>query len=66
MTATYLRNLTPQDSDGVSVERPLTIQERLAQRERFFLEGPSNLSKRETRKRIAHDSVDERHQDRQD
>ncbi len=66
MTATCPKNLTPQDSDGVSVERPLTIHERLAQRERSFLEGPSNLSERETRKRIAYESADERHQARQD
>lgn len=41
------------------------MQERLAKRERFFIEGPANLSQRETRKRIAYESASERHQVRE-
>ncbi len=58
------KNSVSPDSDGVNPERPLTIAQRLAQRERFFLEGPANLSERETRKRIAYDSASERNQAR--
>lgn len=64
MTTVSPKNSVSPDSDGASSERPLTMWERLAQRERFFLEGPANLSERETRKRIAYDSVSERHQAR--
>lgn len=64
MTTVSPKNSVSPDSDGVSPERPPTIAQRLAQRERFFLEGPANLSERETRKRIAYDSASERHQAR--
>ncbi len=57
-------NLALQDNHNASVELSLTIAQRLAQRKRFFLEGPSNLSERETRKRIAYNRVSERHQAR--
>jgi hypothetical protein len=43
----------------------LSIGERLNQRERVFLDGPTDLSERHVRKQIAHDTVDDRHQARQ-
>ena len=58
------KNVDLQGSDDVSRQRPLTIAERLAQRERYFLEGSSNLSEREIRKKIASDSASTRHQAR--
>jgi len=64
MTTVSPKNSIAPDSGGASPESPLTIAQRLAQRERFFLEGPANLSERETRKRIAHESASERHQAR--
>lgn len=64
MTTVYPNNSVLSDSDTTCLERPLTIAQRLAQRERFFLEGPANLSERETRKSIAYDSAGERHQAR--
>lgn len=63
-TACPENNLALQGNDDASQERSLTIAQRLAQRKRFFLEGPSNLSERETRKRIAYNSASERHQAR--
>ena len=63
-TACPENNLALQGNDDASQERSMTIAQRLAQRKRFFLEGPSNLSERETRKRIACNSVSERHQAR--
>jgi len=65
MTTVAPKNSVSPDSDGANPDHPLTMQERLAQRERFFLEGPANLSERETRKRIAYDSASERHQARE-
>lgn len=62
MTTVSPKNSVSPDSDGISPEHPLTMRERLAQRERFFLEGSANLSERETRKRIAYESASERHQ----
>jgi len=49
----------PQELDTIQQHRP-TIAERLAARQRVFLEGDPDLSERETRKRIAHDVVDTR------
>jgi hypothetical protein len=66
MTTSSPKNLVSPGSDGVNQERTLTMRERLAQRERSFLEGPENLSERSTRKRIAYDSASERHQARED
>jgi hypothetical protein len=43
----------------------LSVGARLNQRERVFLNGPADLSDRSTRKQIAHDIVDERHQSQQ-
>jgi hypothetical protein len=42
----------------------LSIGDQLNQRERVFLDGPTDLSERRVRKQIAHDSVDDRHQAR--
>lgn len=64
MTTASPKNSVSPDINGISPERPLTMRERLAQRERSFLEGPANLSERETRKRTAYDSASERHQAR--
>ncbi len=65
MTTSPPKNLVSSGSDEANQERPLTIAQRLAQRERAFLEGPADLSERETRKRIAYDSARERHQARE-
>ena len=55
-----------QDSNGGNNERCLTVAERLAlaSQERCFLDGPSDLSERETRKRIAHSAARSRHKAR--
>ena len=63
-TACPENNLDEHGKDDASQERSMTIAQRLAQSQRFFLEGPSNLSERETRKRIAGHSARERHQAR--
>lgn len=61
-------NLSLQDSNGGDNERCLTVAERLAlaSQERYFLDGPSHLSERETRKRIAHTAAKSRHKARYD
>ncbi len=61
-------NLHDTSSGNGNNERCLTIAERLelASQERYFLDGSSDLSERETRKRIAHNAVSNRHQARWD
>lgn len=55
-----------QDTDRGDKECCLTIAERLAltNTERHFLDGPEDLSERETRKRIAHSAARSRHEAR--
>ena len=64
-TARPAKEQNQQDNSCAGQEYPLTMAQRLAKRERVFLEdSPSNLSERETRKRIAYASAIERHQSR--
>jgi hypothetical protein len=57
-----LKSFEPPSSSGSQV---LSIGDRLSQRERFLLDGPTNLSERSVRKTIAHETVDKRDQARQ-
>lgn len=66
MTTVSSENPLLQDSNRGDKERLLTIAERLAlaNTERHFLDGPEDLSERETRKRIAHSAARSRHEAR--
>jgi hypothetical protein len=53
------------DKHPQSTPQKLSIGDRLNQRERVFLDEPTDLSERHVRKQIAMNSADERHQARQ-
>jgi hypothetical protein len=57
-----LKSFDPPLSSGSQVR---SIGDRLSQRERFLLDGPTNLSERSVRKTIAHETVDKRDRARQ-
>lgn len=68
MATVSSENPIRQDSNHGDNERCLTIAERLAlaSQERCFLDGPTELSDRETRKKIARSAALTRHEVRQD
>lgn len=54
------------DGNNTHDQPSLSIAERLRHRERAFVDGPPDLSERETRKKIAQSATDERFTARQD
>ena len=66
MTTVKFENPIIQDAKHGDSERCLTIAERLAlaSQERYFLDGSSDLSERETRKTIARNAAKARHEAR--
>ncbi len=65
MPATKAEKAASAENSQGDQGKCLTIAERLAlRRNRTFLDGSPNSSERDTRKRVAQDIVDERHERR--